>query len=164
MDKIFILNTGGTFNKCYNEVTGSLDISHGNEAVNDIIDKSFRNNLSIEVEGLIYKDSLNLNLEDRKNILIKVKNNYKTVLIHGTDTMEITAKFLDDYCKDKVVVLTGAMMPYSIDTTEATSNFSLAVLFAQTCTKNGIYIAMHGLVKPYNEIKKNKKLGKFECQ
>jgi len=85
------------------------------------------------------------------------------LLIHGTDTMDKSAEFLAKKIKNKTIVLTGAMQPYSIDPVEATANFMLGFGYLQTACENGVYIAMHGNVKEYTKIKKNKEKGIFEC-
>lgn len=164
MKKILILNTGGTFNKEYNEITGTLDVPENSSSIEEIIFKSFKNNLNIEVKGFIFKDSLDLKKEDRKKILNEVKKYEKVVIVHGTDTIDITAKFLSKKLKDKKIVLTGSMMPFSIDKVEATSNLVQAISFLKFCKKDGIYISMHGLIDNYKKIEKNREIGKFECR
>jgi len=87
------------------------------------------------------------------------------VIVHGTDTMDKSAKALDAWLgrsHDKRVVLTGAMVPFSIDPVEATANLALAVS-AVRFLEPGVYIAMHGMVLPYDQIKKNRELGIFEA-
>jgi len=61
-----------------------------------------------------------------------------------------------------VIILTGSVVPFEIDPIEATSNLSMALGFAEAEPKDGIYISMQGSVAGYNELIKNKKLGKFE--
>ena len=63
--------------------------------------------------------------------------------------------------KDKTIVLTGAMLPISINKIEANLNFSQAIGFLNSNIKNGIYISMHGSVKNYKKLVKNRELGKF---
>jgi len=87
----------------------------------------------------------------------------KILLIHGTDTMDKTASFLAKRIKDKTIVITGAMKPYSIDPVEATANFMLGFGFLQSCNEREVYIAMHGMVKEHSKIIKNKEKGIFEC-
>ena len=164
MKTIKILNTGGTFNKHYNEVTGELDIAQNNAVIEEIVALSFRENLKFEIEGILFKDSLEMSPDDREKIYKNVKNNHCSIIVHGTDTMDLTAKYLAEKLDNEVVVLTGAMMPYSINPIESVSNFSTAVQFLQTCNSSGVYIAMHGLVKPYDQISKNRELGIFQCQ
>ena len=68
---------------------------------------------------------------------------------------------LDEKIKDKTIILTGAMLPISINKVEATLNFSQAIGFWNANIENGIYILMHGSVKNYNNLIKNRELGKF---
>ena len=129
--KIKIINTGGTFNKVYDKIKGELVVPKNNYAVEEIIKKSFIDrNIEFDIEGIIYKDSLDMTNEDRKLILEKLKKSKenKIIIIHGTDTMDKTADFLNQHCKDKQIILTGAMEPFSINKIEATSNFTLALL------------------------------------
>jgi len=162
--KILILNTGGTFNKIYREIDGDLIVSQNNDFINDILSYSKIKNCI--VEGLLYKDSLEINKKDREILRDYILHSpYKKILlIHGTDTMDKTAKYLSKYIKTKIVILTGSMIPYSINTVEATANFTLALGSLLEKKKNNIYIAMHGNVKRYKNIKKNRELGIFECQ
>jgi len=161
---ILIINTGGTFNKQYNQLNGSLVIKKSNDLVKSILQKSKIEN--IEVEGIIYKDSLELTDDDRTLLaqyIQKVKYK-KIVIIHGTDTMDQTAQFLNDTITDKQIVLTGAMVPYSITKVEAVSNMMMGYGYLLSNTQNGIFISMHGMVENYKKIKKNRVLGLFECQ
>ena len=165
MSKIKIINTGGTFNKIYDELKGHLIVPKSNFAIEDIIEKYIRNNNEFKIKGMIFKDSLEINNEDRKELCIEIRNSKKVLIIHGTDTMNETAQYLADKFKDeKSIVLTGAMKPYSIDKTEATANFTQALTFLGQTDKKGVYISMHGLNKKHDKIFKNRELGKFECQ
>ncbi len=163
-NNILIINTGGTFNKLYNELNGSLVIKKNNDLIKDIIEKSKINNL--EVQGILYKDSLDITFEDRK-LLVKFINQCKykkIIIIHGTDTIDQTALFLEENIKEKEIILTGAMVPYSINKVEAVSNLMMGYGYLLSNHKNGIWISMHGMVKKNENIKKNRELGVFECQ
>ena len=161
-NKILILNTGGTFNKIYDEILGTLKVPKDNIAIKHILQKAKFSN--VKIKGLIYKDSLDINTDDRQKVLEYIlRSKYQNIIIvHGTDTMNLTAKLLVKNIKDKKIVITGAMKPFSIEPIEATSNLSSAIRFLETCKKNNIYICMSGLIKKYNKIKKNKQLGIFE--
>jgi L-asparaginase len=161
---ILILNTGGTFNKVYNEINGKLVIDKNNKILSHIIKKA--KILDITIQGLIYKDSLDITTKDRiklKKYILKSKFN-KIIIVHGTDTMEKTARYLADTIDNKKIIFTGAMKPFGIEPIEATSNLMSAFGFLNNCKKNNTYICMHGLIKKYNKITKNKQLGIFECQ
>lgn len=161
---ILILNTGGTFNKTYNQISGKLLVTKSNKAILKILKDSKID--SITVDGLIFKDSLDINKDDRKTLKYFINNSKysQIIIVHGTDTMDITAKYLSKNTKNKTIVITGSMIPFSIDPIESTSNLMLAIGFLQNKVKNDIFIAMHGQVKRYTKIKKNRTIGKFECQ
>jgi L-asparaginase len=159
--KILIINTGGTFNKIYNEIKGTLNIPQNNKTIKQIFKKSKINN--VKIVGLLYKDSLNLTQEDRSVLVnyIKKSNYSKIIIIHGTDTIDKTALFLEKHIKNKTIILTGAMKPFEIEPIEATSNLFCAWGFLTNCNKKNIYISMHGLIKKHHKIQKNKQLGIF---
>ncbi len=102
--------------------------------------------------------------QDREELLTLINSipNEKILIVHGTDTMEETARFLESKTQ-KTIVFTGAMVPYSIDSVEATANFALGLGYLLNCEKNEIFIAMHGLVKKHRDITKNRQKGIFEC-
>ena len=161
--KILILNLGGTFNKVYNPISGELDVPKNNSALEDIFKKAKISH--IKIKGLIYKDSLDIDEDDRLELLRYIQNSSfdKILIIHGTDTMDKSADTLFKALKEKTVVLTGAMIPYSIDPVEAASNLMLCYGFLQNSEKKGVFIGMHGFVKEHDKIKKNKQKGVFEC-
>ena len=159
--KITIINTGGTFNKVYNPISGELDISNDNKSIEKII--SYCHNIEFEIQNIISKDSLDIDDKDRQEIVDNIlqTNNENIVVIHGTDTMDLSAKFVDSKVSNKKVVFTGAMIPMSIDEVEATMNFSQALGFFNADVKNGVYISMHGIVENYTKLIKNRSQGRF---
>ncbi len=160
--KILILNTGGTLTKVYNELTGELIVPINNNSIETVLKKSKIDNLTLD--GIVYKDSLDLNKQDRKIIANYIlKSSFeKIIIVHGTDTMNKTAKYLSKRVLNKTIIITGSMVPFEIDSIEATSNLMMAYGFIKNCKNNNIYISMHGLVKKYTKIKKNRKLGVFQ--
>ena len=160
---MLILNSGGTFNKRYNMLTGELEVPVDNYAVERILE-SFVEKLPLA--GVVYKDSLDMDMNDRKMIadIIFHSSEREFVIVHGTDTMDLTAEFLAEIFEDRLIVLTGAMKPFEIDNVEASLNLGLAIGFARASEKNGVYICMNGYVEPWDKIKKNKQLGRFEVE
>ena len=159
MSDILIINTGGTFNKYYDARNGELMVDKSSKALG-IINQKWMSHLSFL--NIIGKDSLEFDDNDRMLILKEIKKfEGKVVIIHGTDTIHITADFLDKNCKDKVIVLTGAMVPFSIEPIEATANFAMSYGFVNGCNQNGIYICMNGQVDNHLKIKKDKAQGRF---
>ncbi len=160
MNNTLILSTGGTFNKIYNPKTGNLDIDVKNSAVKSI-QKHWLSDYKFDT--VINKDSLDFTNLDREELFKYVKNcNYeKIVIIHGTDTMDLSAKYLSEKNIQKCIVFCGAMVPFSINPIEATANLAMALGFIKNA-KNGIYISMNGTVDIFNKVIKNRKIGKFE--
>lgn len=158
---MLILNSGGTFNKRYNPLNGELEVPYDNFAIEDILS---RGDVSYDLAGVVYKDSLEMDSEDRKMIanIIFHSEDDTFVIVHGTDTMDVTAEFLAEIFEDRKIVLVGAMKPYEIDKTEASFNFGMAVGFAKGVCENGVYICMSGHVESYEKMQKNRDLGKFE--
>ena len=159
--KITVLNTGGTFNKRYNPILGQLEVPKDNIALDKIIKSCF--NIEFDIRNIVSKDSLDFTQEDRETILENIINseNDKIIIIHGTDTVDLTAKFIEDKIENKKVVFTGAMVPMSIDEVEATMNFSQAIGFLNAPIKNGIYLSMHGSVIEHSKLKKDRSVGQF---
>lgn len=92
---------------------------------------------------------------------INESENEKIIIVHGTDTIDITAQYLENKDLGKQIVLTGAMVPMSIKKVEATMNFSQAIGFLNADIKNGVYISMHGSVVSHANIKKDRQKGQF---
>lgn len=159
--KITVINTGGTFNKRYNPISGELEVPKDSLALDEII--SYCYNIDFDVLNVISKDSLDMSDADREFIVKTIKNckNENIIIVHGTDTIDLTASFIDENIKDKTIVLTGAMLPISINKIEATLNFASAIGFLNANIKNGIYISMHGSVKNYKKLIKNREIGQF---
>jgi len=158
---MLILNTGGTFNKRYNPLSGEMEVPFDNRAVEKIL-STFT--YEVELAGVIYKDSLDMDIDDRKMMAKIISASVQThfIIIHGTDTMDMSALFLDEVLEDKVIILTGAMVPFEVDPIEATANLSMALGFAKCETSPGVYICMQGSVAKHDKIVKNRTLGKFE--
>lgn len=63
----------------------------------------------------------------------------KIVIVHGTDTMPETAKMLGHAALGKTIVLTGAMIPYEFDDSDAFFNFGFAVAAARIVVLWSLY-------------------------
>ena len=159
--KITVLNTGGTFNKRYNPIKGQLEVPTDNIALDKIVKSC--HNVEFDIKNIVSKDSLEFTQEDREIILETILNskNDKIIIIHGTDTIDLTSKFIEDKIAGKKIVFTGAMVPMSIDEVEATMNFSQAIGFLNAPIEDGIYLSMHGVVVPASKLVKNRELGQF---
>ena len=111
---MLILNSGGTFNKRYNPLNGELEVPFDNTAIESIL-KSVDS--TYDLAGVMYKDSLDMTMDDRKilaNIIIQSDDD-SFIIVHGTDTIDLSAEFLSEIFKDKKIVLVGSMKPFEID-------------------------------------------------
>ncbi|MEA3558757.1 MAG: asparaginase domain-containing protein [Candidatus Thermoplasmatota archaeon] len=156
--KIFI--TGGTFDKEYNYITGQLYFKDTH--LKEMLDLG-RSKLDVDIRTLMMEDSLSLT-EDDRNII--AHNCQKTpaeriLITHGTDTMVETARKLAEKIKDKTIVITGAMIPYTFGSSDGLFNLGSALAYAQS-KPPGVYIAMNGICFDWDNVKKNKKTGFFE--
>ncbi len=157
--QIRLLITGGTIDKCYNELTGELYFtqSHLPQML-----KQGHCKTNIELETLMLKDSLEMEVTDRDIILQACQQSSQSLIIitHGTDTMTLTAKHLAMQIKDKTIVLLGAMVPYVFKQSDSLFNLGSAITAVQ-CLSAGVYITMNGKVFPWNQVAKNKQQGIF---
>ena len=158
---IKVFTCGGTFEKVYNPISGEL--SFQDSCLPNIIRRS-RITLKVDFEELFFKDSLDMDNEDRLMIAhkIKIEPIKNIVVIHGTDTMVQTARTIKEHAsQDKVVVVTGAMVPFAIKESDAMFNFGGAFIATQTLGP-GIWISMNGHIFRSDDVEKNKRKGVFE--
>lgn len=161
MDKnIRIIVTGGTFDKEYNEINGELFFK--NSHVQNMLELG-RSRLDLSIRTLMMIDSCDMTEEDRYIIAKNCEkaDENRIIITHGTDTMVDTAKFLAKKIKNKTIVLTGAMIPYTFGSSDGLFNLGSAIAFVQTLP-HGIYIAMNGRYFDWDNVIKNKKIGEFE--
>tara|TARA_Y100000758_G_scaffold146524_1_gene103837 strand:+ start:467 stop:952 length:486 start_codon:yes stop_codon:yes gene_type:complete len=156
--RIFI--TGGTFDKEYDEITGSLFFKDTH--LREMLDLG-RAKIDVNIRTLMMVDSLEMSSEDRNLIVENCRNSEEEQIIitHGTDTMTETGRMLAEANIEKTIVLTGAMIPYKFGSSDGLFNLGSALGFVQSLPK-GIYIAMNGRCFNYDKVRKNKETGIFE--
>src|SRR5688572_583216 len=156
---IRVLITGGTFDKEYDELSGTLAFEETH--VEQMLERG-RCRLDVRVEVLMMMDSLDLRDEHRARIVAAALacDERQVVITHGTDTMVETAKALAAAVRDKVVVLTGAMVPYAFGSSDGLFNLGSALSFVQALPP-GIYVAMNGHCFPWDDVRKDKERGVF---
>jgi len=158
--KLKFLIAGGTICKQYNELTGKLEFQES--FVPEMLLRG-RCQLDYSTQVLMLKDSLDMTARDRELILeaCQATDAEHIIISHGTDTMVETASFLGRELKDKTVVLVGAMIPYSINHSDALFNLGSAVTAVQLLN-HGVYIVMNGKVFPWHDVQKNLDKGLFQ--
>jgi L-asparaginase len=155
-----ILITGGTIDKQYNPLDGTLIFNES--AVVDMLLQS-RNTVETDIQTLMLKDSLEMNDDDRQIIsqACYSSNDTQIIITHGTDTMVETAREIAaNLSADKTVVLLGAMVPYQFKQSDTLFNLGCAMTAVQILPA-GVYITMNGQVFDYREVQKNRAIGQF---
>ncbi|MFN8587154.1 MAG: asparaginase domain-containing protein [Candidatus Eisenbacteria bacterium] len=157
--KIRLLVTGGTFDKEYNELDGTLFFqdTHLPEML-----RLGRCQLDLEIQRLIMIDSLEMTDAHRAQLLqaCLAAKGERIVITHGTDTMEVTARYLGERVQGQTIVLTGAMVPYTFGSSDGLFNLGSALAFAQSMPA-GVYVAMNGRCFDWNNVHKNRATGRF---
>lgn len=156
--RIFV--TGGTFDKEHDPISESFTFTETH--LPELLQRS-RSRLDIKVRTIMLIDSLEITPGDQEIILKACEDSEETkiVITHGTSNMEKTAQFLGKKIKNKTIVLTGAMVPYTFTNSDAMFNVGAALAFVQTLAP-GVYVAMNGKYYSWDNVTKNTKLGIFE--
>ncbi len=161
MNNILCINTGGTFNKYYNPSNGLLEVDKTSRAIKSITKKWL---CEIDIIDIIGKDSLEFDDIDRTLLLETIRSQpdlAKIIVIHGTDTMHLSAEVLAKASLPHTIVFTGAMVPFSIEPVEAAANFASAAGYISSLENPGVYIAMNGCFVNYKNIIKDRINNKF---
>lgn len=164
--KITVLTTGGTIEKIYDERGGNLE-NRGTLRKKNILSKLRLPYTKIFVKSVMAKDSLHLTDEDRQIVIEEIKRalskNTPVVILHGTDTMSVTAELAAKEIPGPKfpVIFTGAMRPMGFEDTDATQNVTEAFLAAKILA-GGHYIIFHNRVFTVPNVRKNHTLGTFE--
>ncbi|GAB3007811.1 asparaginase domain-containing protein [Niabella terrae] len=156
--RIFI--TGGTFDKEYNMLNGTLYFKDTH--MQELLEKG-RNKVPVQIRTLMMIDSLEMTDEDRELIAYQCEQcaEERIIITHGTDTMAQTAAVLAGAIKNKTIVLTGAMIPIKFGSSDGLFNLGSALAFAQTLP-HGVYVAMNGGYFNWDNVRKNRTSGVFE--
>lgn len=156
--RVFV--TGGTFDKEYDELTGTLhfEATHVEEML-----RRGRCMLDVHVEVLMMIDSLDMKEPQRRRIVDACATcaESQIVITHGTDTMVDTAAVIAAAVTTKTIVLTGAMVPYAFGSSDGLFNLGSALSFVQALPP-GVYVAMNGRFFRWDDVRKNRDVGVFE--
>ncbi len=166
IQKITLLTTGGTIEKTYDEIEGTL---FNRETVirNRLQEKLRLPYTRIEVKSLMAIDSLDMTDRDREFILNSLKyaagEGHPIVVLHGTDTMQESAELAAREWDPQVpVVFTGAMKPLGFEDSDALQNVTEAFMAAKIVGP-GIYVSFHNRLFSVPGVRKNKKSRTFEA-
>ncbi len=162
-EKIEIIITGGTIDSYFDSIKDN--ITPLKKSVIPDFMKSLQTEDSFLFSEVCMKDSRSLDGEDLKKIIktINQSDSKRIIITHGTYTMPDTARFLVANLKrkDKVIVLTGSMIPLTgFSPSDAPFNlgYSLASIKA---LKPGVYVCMNGQIFNPKEVAKRISEGRF---
>ena len=157
--RIFV--TGGTFDKEYDEVRGTLFFKDTH--LPEMLERA-RSRLSVSIRTLMMVDSLKMTDEDRELIVhqCRTADEERIVITHGTDTMVDTAAALAKAVDGKTIVLTGAMVPFAFGSSDGLFNLGSALSLVQVLAP-GVYVAMNGRWFTWDNVRKNRDSGVFEA-
>ena len=159
-----LIITGGTFDKHYDAVRGELTFrqTHLPEILETV---GCTVPVTLELRQLI--DSLEMGEDDRERIVSSCVSSPEShiVITHGTDTMTETAARLREaseagLLRGKRIVLTGAMVPFTVSGSDALFNLGGALVAVQMVVP-GTYIVMHGRVFAADAVRKDRSVGRF---
>lgn len=165
-DKILFLTTGGTIEKTYDESDGTL-MNRKSVIRKYILERLRRPYTDLELINVLNVDSLHMTHEQRVILLEGIKEHQKQgcpmIVLHGTDTMEITAAFIENEIPNPEcpIIFTGAMKPVAFVDSDATQNVTEALIVAKIMPP-GVYISFHNQVFPASKATKNRKRRTFE--
>ena len=156
-----IIVTGGTFDKRYDAIKGELTFKDTHLPA--ILEQA-RVTLPLAVEIRLLIDSLQMTEEHRQSVLEACRESPEgaIVVVHGTDTMVQTAEVVGRARLDRTVVFTGAMIPYSVQGSDAPFNLGFALAMALALPA-GSYVAMNGRVFPWDNVAKDRAEGQFKA-
>ncbi len=163
MKALRIIATGGTIDKVHDVRSEGLAFApDGSTHIPEIL-RIGRCHFPV-VQLLMLKDSLYFDDRDREMIAAAVAAapEEAIVITHGTGTMGETARHLATRVPGKTVVLTGAMRPFSLYSSDGEFNLGGAVIAAQTL-EAGIWGVMNGRVFAADKLNKNVEQGRFDA-
>lgn len=162
--RIALISTGGTIEKTYDELSGVLD---NKVAVLDVMLSQLElRGVDLQRIQLMNKDSLDMTDEDHTLIadtaLAFAADLDGAVIVHGTDRLANTGEriLLRAPHPPAPIVLTGAMRPYELRSSDALQNVTEALLAVQILPP-GVYVAMHNQVLSFPGVVKDATRGTF---
>ncbi len=159
MVKVF--TTGGTIDKVYFDARSEYEV--GEPQIVGILAEAGCA-APVRIETVFRKDSLDLTDEDRAALAARVAADpaERVLITHGTDTMVLTARRLQQAAAGKTIVLVGSLSPARFKASDAAFNIGYAMAAAQLLPP-GVYIAMNGRIFDPAHVAKNRAANRFEA-
>jgi L-asparaginase len=166
MRHITLISTGGTIEKTYDELSGSL--SNARSVVPFMLKRLRLEDTIVNTIQLLSKDSLDINDEERIRIVETARllgcsaGCDGVVILHGTDTLTTTGELIHERIIEPPVpiILTGAMRPYEMKRSDALQNLTEAI-FAAGVLEPGVYVVAHGRALRFPGVTKDRTRSTF---
>ncbi|MHC5003011.1 MAG: asparaginase domain-containing protein [Planctomycetota bacterium] len=162
--RVALISTGGTIEKTYDELEQVLT---NKVSTLDVMLASLQlRGVELTRVHLMNKDSLEMTEADHELIAstaIEMAHNHEgVVIVHGTDRLTTTGDRIVEIAGTPAspIVLTGAMRPYELRSSDATQNLTEALLAVQLLAP-GVYVIMHNSVLQFPGVEKDARLGTF---
>ena len=160
MKLLQVITTGGTIDKIYYD--DKSDYKIGDPEIGRILTDmhvAFR----WHVQPLLRKDSLEFTDADRDLVrrAVEASEAEHFLITHGTDSMVETALALGGQT-ERVIVMTGALVPARFIDSDAVFNIGCAVGAVQSLPP-GVWIIMTGRVWNPHRVRKNRDANRFEA-
>ncbi|MFT5049529.1 MAG: L-asparaginase [Chlamydiales bacterium] len=162
--RIALISTGGTIEKTYDIFAGVL--TNEVSVLEIMLAQLMLEGVELDRISLMNKDSLDMTAADHDliaNTAIEQAGKCNgVVIVHGTDRLTRTGEHICQLHATPAVpiILTGAMRPYALRTTDALQNLTEAFLAVQLAAP-GIYVAMHNKLLAFPGVKKDLDAGTF---
>lgn len=162
--RVALISTGGTIEKTYDSLKGVL--TNEVSVLDVMLSRLELGGVDLERVTLMNKDSLDMDERDHRLIadtaLCKADECDGVVIVHGTDRLAETGEALCRLAPEPRVpiVLTGAMLPYELRTTDSMQNLVEALLAVQLA-EPGVYVAMHNKLLRFPGVEKDRTAGTF---
>jgi L-asparaginase len=164
--RIALISTGGTIEKTYDPLSGVL--ANQVSVLDVMLTKIQTKGVELVRVPLMNKDSLDMSDADHTLIANTALSMGEThdgvVVVHGTDRLAVTGERIFEVCGGAPpvpIVLTGAMQPYALRTTDSIQNLTEALLAVQLLPR-GVYVAMHNKVLAFPGVVKDTEAGTFK--
>lgn len=155
-----IIVTGGTFDKRYDPIKGELTFKDTHLPA--MLEQA-RVKLPLATDIRLLIDSLQMTDAHRQEVLKACREapEPSIVVVHGTDTMVETARVVGAARLAKTIVFTGAMVPFSVQGSDAEFNLGFALAASLTLPPNA-YVAMNARIFPWDDVEKDRVEGVFK--
>lgn len=164
MQTIFVITTGGTIEKAYNEQAGAVENIASKIA--QYLSLLRLPDADVRVMPLMNKDSLEMSPEDRAGLVRHVEKllpeRCPIVITHGTDTMVESGLAIQKAipAPQIPIILTGAMAPLGFERSDGLQNLTESLIAARLASP-GVYVAMHGQLFPVDRVRKDRERATF---